>query len=89
MGTQYRSVIFYHNPEQKQEAEQVIAELDAAKIWDKPIVTRVEQFKNFYKAEDYHRKYFSRHPEAAYCRVVVAPKIAKLRKKYREKLKKP
>ena len=89
LGTQYRSVIFYHNAEQKQAAEQTIAELDAAKVWDKPIVTQVEPFKNFYKAEDYHRKYFSRHPETPYCRIVIAPKIAKLRKKYREKLKKP
>jgi peptide-methionine (S)-S-oxide reductase len=88
VGNQYRSVIFYHNEEQKQAAEQAIAELNAAKIWDNPIVTQVEPFKNFYKAEDYHRKYFSRHPEAVYCRIVVAPKIAKLRKKYREKLKK-
>jgi peptide-methionine (S)-S-oxide reductase len=89
LGTQYRSVIFYNNAEQKEAAEQTIAELDAAKVWDKPIVTQVEPFKNFYKAEDYHRKYFSRHPEAPYCRIVIAPKIAKLRKKYREKLKKP
>ena len=89
VGSQYRSVIFYHNEKQREVAEQVIAELDAAKVWDNPIVTQVEQFKNFYKAEDYHRKYFSCHPEAAYCRIIIAPKIAKLRKKYREKLKKP
>jgi len=89
VGNQYRSVIFYHNEKQKEVAEQVIAELNAAKVWDNPIVTQVEPFKNFYKAEDYHRKYFSRHPEAAYCRIVIAPKIAKLRKEYREKLKKP
>jgi peptide-methionine (S)-S-oxide reductase len=89
VGTQYRSVIFYHNTEQKQTAEQTITELDAAKVWDKQIVTRVEPFKNFYKAEDHHMKYFSRHPEAAYCRIVIAPKIVKLREKYRDKLKKP
>ena len=88
VGTQYRSVIFYHNEKQKEVAEQVIAELEAAKIWDKPIVTQVEQFKKFYKAEEYHRGYFGLHPEAGYCRVIIAPKIAKLRKKYREKLKK-
>jgi peptide-methionine (S)-S-oxide reductase len=87
VGTQYRSVIFYHNEKQKETAEQVIAELEAEKVWDSPIVTQIEPFKNFYKAEEYHRRYFSRHPEAAYCRVVIAPKIAKLRKKYREKLK--
>ena len=89
VGNQYRSVIFYHNEKQKEVAEQTIAELNAAKVWDDPIVTQVESFKNFYKAEDYHRKYFDRHPEAAYCRIIIAPKIAKLRKKYREKLKKP
>jgi len=89
VGTQYRSVIFYHNEKQKKIAEKVIDELDDAKVWDSPIVTQVEQFKSFYKAEEYHRRYFGRHPEAAYCRIVIAPKIAKLRKKYREKLKKP
>jgi peptide-methionine (S)-S-oxide reductase len=89
VGSQYRSVIFYHNEKQRKVAEQVIAELGASKVWDNPIVTQIEPFKNFYKAEEYHRKYFSRHPEAAYCRVVITPKITKLRKKYREKLKKP
>ena len=89
VGTQYRSVIFYHDEKQKEVAEQVIAEFDAAKVWDSFIVTQVEPFKKFYKAEEYHKRYFSRHPEAGYCRVIIAPKIAKLRKKYREKLKKP
>ena len=89
VGNQYRSVIFYHNEKQKEIAEQVIDELNAAKVWDNPIVTQVEHFKRFYQAEEYHRKYFGHHPEAAYCRVVIAPKIAKLRKKYREKLKTP
>jgi len=88
VGTQYRSVIFYYNEKQKEVAEQVIAELEAEKVWESSIVTQVEQFKKFYNAEDYHRGYFGRHPEAGYCRVVIAPKIAKLRKKYREKLKK-
>ena len=74
VGNQYRSVIFYHNEKQKEVAEQVIAELNAAKVWDDPIVTQVEPFKNFYKAEEYHRKYFSRHPEAAYCRTIITPK---------------
>ncbi|MGD9131217.1 MAG: peptide-methionine (S)-S-oxide reductase MsrA [Candidatus Bathyarchaeota archaeon] len=89
VGTQYRSVIFYHNEKQKEAAEQVIAEFNDTKVWGNPIVTQVEPFKNFYKAEEYHRKYFDRHPEAAYCRIIIAPKIAKLRKKHREKLKKP
>ena len=88
VGTQYRSVIFYHNRKQKEAAEQVIEELEDAKVWDNPIVTRIEPLKKFYKAEEYHRRYFSRHPQAGYCMVVIAPKIAKLRKKYGEKLKK-
>ena len=88
VGTQYRSVIFYHNERQKEIAEQTIQKFDAAKVWDDSIVTTIEPLKKFYKAEDYHRKYFQRHPEAAYCRIVIAPKIAKLRKKHREKLKK-
>jgi len=88
-GNQYRSVIFYHNNKQKEIAEQVITELNTAKIWDDPIVTQIEQFTRFYNAESYHKKYFDRHPEAAYCQIVIVPKIAKLRKKYREKLKKP
>ncbi len=88
VGPQYRSVIFYHNNEQKTIAEQVIDGLSSAKIWDTPIVTQIEQFKAFYKAEDYHDKYFERNPEQAYCRLVITPKIAKLRKYYREKLKK-
>jgi peptide-methionine (S)-S-oxide reductase len=88
VGTQYCSVIFYHTKQQKETAEQLIQEFEAMKVWGRPIVTKVEPFKKFYKAEDYHDKYFARHPEAGYCRVVIAPKIAKLRKKYRERLKK-
>ena len=89
VGAQYRSVIFYHNDEQKAIAEQVINELRSAKIWDAPIVTQIEPFKAFYKAEDYHDKYFKHHPEQPYCRLVIAPKIAKLRKHFSEKLKTP
>ena len=88
VGSQYRSAIFYQNEKQKETAEQVIKELEAAKAWDAPIVTKVELFKSFYKAEDYHKRYFGRHPDASYCRIVIAPKIFKLRKKYCEKLKK-
>ena len=88
VGTQYRSAIFYHTEKQKKVAEGVIEEFNAAKVWDDPIVTKVEPFKKFYRAEEYHRRYFYRHPEAGYCRIVIAPKIAKLRRKYREKLKK-
>ena len=88
IGTQYRSVIFYHTEKQKKTANQVIEEFETRKVWDQPIVTQIEAFTMFYKAEDYHRKYFARHSEAGYCRVVIAPKIAKLRKKYKGKLKK-
>lgn len=88
MGSQYRSVIFYHDEKQKEIAQQVISELEASKVWDGPIVTEVERFKKFWKAEEYHRGYFGRNPEAGYCKLVIVPKIAKLRKKYREKLKK-
>jgi peptide-methionine (S)-S-oxide reductase len=89
VGTQYRSVIFYHGDQQKATAEQVIMELTEEKIWDAPIVTRIEPFKAFYKAEDYHKDYFKRHPEQAYCRLVIAPKITKLQRLYMSKLKIP
>jgi peptide-methionine (S)-S-oxide reductase len=87
VGTQYRSVIFYHNGEQKATAEKIIEELNKAKTYDAPIVTKVEPFKAFYKAEEYHRDYFKHHPEIPYCKLVISPKIAKLRKKYWDKLK--
>ena len=87
VGTQYRSVIFYHSPEQKETAQQVISQLEADQVWDRPIVTKVELFEAFYPAEDYHQEYFARNPGAGYCRVVIAPKVAKFRQKYLEKLK--
>ena len=89
VGNQYRSIIFYHNEKQKEVAEQVIAGLNAKRIWDNSIVTQLKPFKDFYIAEQRHRRYFDRNPEAPYCRIVIAPKIAKLRKKYFEKIKKP
>ncbi len=89
LGTQYRSVIFYHDAEQKATAEQLIAELTADKVYDKPIVTTVEPLKVFYPAETYHKDYFKKHPQAPYCQVVIAPKIAKLQKTYVSKLKLP
>jgi len=88
VGTQYRSVIFYHNNEQKTIAEKVIEEINRAKIWNASVVTQIEPFKVFYEAEDYHNEYFTRNPEKPYCQLVIAPKIAKLRQHYREKLKK-
>ncbi len=87
IGTQYRSAIFYHTPEQKEVADQIISEMNAEKVWDAPIVTEVAPFKDFYPAEDYHREYFQNNPAQPYCQVVIAPKVAKFRQKYFEKLK--
>jgi len=87
VGTQYRSAIFYHSPEQRAEADHTIAELAAEKVWDDPIVTEVVPLKEFFPAEEYHRDYFRLHPDQAYCRAVIAPKVAKARKAFLEKLK--
>ena len=88
VGTQYRSAIFYHSPEQKAVAEQVIGELNAAGLWPRPIVTQVAPFDAFYAAEDYHQEYFARNPTQGYCQAVVAPKVAKFRKQFLDRLKK-
>jgi peptide-methionine (S)-S-oxide reductase len=87
VGTQYRSAIFYHSPEQKETAEQTIKELNAEGIWDAPIVTEVVPLTEFYVAEDYHQEYYAQNPSQPYCRAVVAPKVAKFRQKFLEKLK--
>jgi peptide-methionine (S)-S-oxide reductase len=87
VGPQYRSVIFYHSPEQKASAEQKIAELNTAGLWNAPIVTEVKPIDTFYPAEDYHQEYFARNPNQGYCQVVIAPKEAKFRKQYLERLK--
>ncbi|HBY93497.1 MAG: peptide-methionine (S)-S-oxide reductase MsrA [Ardenticatenaceae bacterium] len=87
VGTQYRSAIFYHTPEQKAVAEQVIAELDAAHARGSPIVTEVTPFTAFYPAEEYHQEYFTRNRDQPYCRVVIEPKVAKFRNQYLAKLK--
>ena len=87
IGTQYRSVIFYHSDEQKQTADSKIKEITDAGIWDNPIVTEVASAETFYIAEDYHQEYFANNPNAGYCRVVVAPKVAKFRKKFMNRLK--
>jgi peptide-methionine (S)-S-oxide reductase len=87
VGTQYRSVIFYHSPEQMATSTDVIAEISAAEIWPNPIVTEIEPLDVFYPAEEYHQRYFERNPQQGYCRAVVAPKVAKFRSKYFEKLK--
>jgi peptide-methionine (S)-S-oxide reductase len=87
VGTQYRSAIFYRNAEQKAVAKQVIKEIEAAKIWNGSIVTELEPFKEFYRAEDYHQEYFRLHGQQPYCHVVIAPKVAKFREHFRDKLK--
>ncbi len=87
MGTQYRSVIFYNSEEQRSTAEQVIRELDTAKIWDDPIVTEVRPASTFYRAEDYHQNYFRDNPQQPYCTFVVAPKVRKFREKFAHKLR--
>jgi len=87
VGTQYRSAIFYHDEEQNAVAEQVIREITQAGVWDKPIVTEVTPFDAFYKAEDYHQEYYRNNTYQPYCQVVIAPKVAKFRQKYLDKLK--
>ena len=87
VGTQYRSVIFHHSPEQKEIAERVIAELDAQKVWGAPIVTQLEPVPEYWPAEEYHQEYVRRNPGQPYCRIVIEPKVAKLRQKHFEKLR--
>ena len=87
IGTQYRSAIFYHSPEQKTTAEEVIRKLMAENVWDDPFVTELTPFSKFYPAEDYHQEYYANNPDQGYCRVVIAPKVAKFRKKYVDRLK--
>lgn len=87
VGRQYRSAIFYHTPEQKAVAEQVIASMEAEGVWPNPIVTEVTPFTVFYPAEAYHQDYFTNNPNQGYCRIIIAPKVAKFRHKFLEKLK--
>jgi peptide-methionine (S)-S-oxide reductase len=87
VGTQYRSSIFYHSPEQKEIAERTISELNAEGIWDAPVVTEVVPAEDFYVAEDYHQEYYSQNASQPYCQMVVAPKVAKFRQKFLGKLK--
>jgi len=87
VGTQYRSAIFYHDDEQRRVAEEVVRELEAEHVFDDPIVTEIVPLTAFYPAEEYHREYYRRNPNQPYCRAVIAPKVAKLRSKYLEKLK--
>lgn len=87
IGTQYRSSVFYHSEAQKQAAEAVIREIDAEAIYPNPIVTEVVPFEKFWPAEDYHQEYFVNNPNQPYCSAVIAPKVAKFRKMYAERLK--
>ena len=87
VGTQYRSAIFHHSEDQKAIAEQMVEEINAAGIWDAPLVTEITPLAEFFKAEDYHQEYFKTNGEQPYCRVVIAPKVTKFRKYYLEKLK--
>ncbi|HOY04063.1 MAG TPA: peptide-methionine (S)-S-oxide reductase MsrA [Saprospiraceae bacterium] len=84
-GTQYRSAIFYHSPQQKTVAEEV--KLASKEIWDDPIVTEIAPFDKFFKAEDYHQNYFKENPNQGYCSIVIAPKVKKFRQKWANKLK--
>lgn len=87
VGTQYRSAIFTHSGEQEGIAREAIAELEREGTWDDPIVTQVEPLDAFYPAEEYHREYFRRNPNQPYCRAVIAPKVAKARKRHLDRLK--
>lgn len=87
VGTQYRSVVFYHSDEQRRVALEVMKELSDEGVWDDPIVTELRPLPEFYPAEAYHRDYFKRNPTQAYCQIVIAPKLAKLRSKYADRLK--
>jgi len=88
VGPQYRSVIFYHNDEQKQLAEKYKSELDKSGAWDKPIVTEISPLTNYFPAENYHQDYYNNNPNQGYCAFVIAPKLEKFRKVFKDKLKK-
>ncbi len=87
VGTQYRSAVFYHDAAQKAAAEEVVRELAHEGVWKKKIVTEIVPFTNFYPAEEYHQNYFRRNPEKGYCQIVIAPKVAKFRHQYADRLR--
>ena len=87
VGTQYRSIVLYHNEQQNKLARKVIQELESEAIWSDPIVTAVEAFEQFYSAEAYHQEYFENNPNQGYCRLVITPKLEKFEKVFKEKLK--
>jgi peptide-methionine (S)-S-oxide reductase len=88
VGTQYRSVIFYHNEKQKELAEFAKKRINEEKLYDKPVVTEIAPFTKFYKAEDYHQNYYDKNPDQGYCAFVIAPKVEKFEKLFKDKLKK-
>lgn len=88
VGTQYRSAIFYHSEAQKQIAEEYKAQLNKSGAWDKPLVTEITKFVNFYPAEDYHQNYFNENGQQSYCQFVIRPKVEKFKKMFKDKLKK-
>ena len=87
MGTQYRSVIFYHSEAQKAIAEKSLKETDTSGLWPNPIVTEISPSQKFYQAEDYHQNYYETNPNQPYCRMVIDPKVRKFRKEFQEQLK--
>ncbi|MBU6389778.1 peptide-methionine (S)-S-oxide reductase MsrA [Patescibacteria group bacterium] len=86
-GEQYRSIILYRDEKQRETARQIIREIEARKVWDGPIVTQLQPFEAFYPAEGYHQEYYRNNPDQSYCRVVIAPKVMKLRKEFANKLR--
>ena len=87
VGSQYRSIILYHDMAQKETARHVINKMEQSNIWNAPFVTQLQPYEVFYKAEEYHQNYFERNPEQGYCRIVIAPKVAKFRQRYASRLK--
>ena len=87
VGTQYRSAIFIHTPEQQTIAEEVITELEAARIWDQPFVTEIAPLTAYFVAEEYHQRYYRTNAYEPYCQAIIAPKVAKFRKEYMDRLK--
>lgn len=87
VGTQYRSIIFYHNEEQKETAEKLKQKLNEENVFGKPIVTEISPWKNFFKAEDYHQDYYDKNPTQGYCQFVIVPKLEKFKKIFRDKVK--
>jgi peptide-methionine (S)-S-oxide reductase len=87
VGTQYRSAVFYRTPEEKSTAEAVVAELEEERVFRRPVLTEIVPFTEFFPAEEYHRQYYRRNPEKGYCQAVIAPKLAKFRKEYADRLR--